>query len=214
MAMTGFNPEIVNASIKNVQSAYEELMSVLGDQMQRDFVDGMQDKWACKEAQEFFTNSFKPTIESIIKSSTATFESVVTSMGSAGRAWAEDTKTSYNPPAFSADNKQIDASVIQENVGGIRGIDKDSAATVAAKLPGLATSAKDALDNAKKAVQNSGFVGGTQEESLINSLEQIKTKITNVVDEVTEKIEEVIENTISEYGDTGTRIAEAFTLQG
>ena len=54
MAMTGFNPDEVNSSINSVKSAYEALIRALGDDMQNQFVGGMADKWACRNAQSFF----------------------------------------------------------------------------------------------------------------------------------------------------------------
>lgn len=214
MAMTGFDPEIVNQAIGNVKKAYEELIGVLGDRMQTEFVGGMQDKWACNQAQKFFTNAFKPAVDSVIQSSNSTFESVVSSMNSAGQAWASQTESSYSPQSFSPLTKTIDASVIMENIGGVRGIDKDSASTVAAKLPSLAQEANSALSSAQAAVQNSGFIGGSQQANLVNSLGEIKTKIDEVVNNITNETKTAVEQTIEAYGDTEGRVSQAFTLQG
>ena len=214
MAMTGFDPEIVNQAIGNVKKAYEELIGVLGDRMQTEFVGGMQDKWACNQAQKFFTNAFKPAIDNVIQSSNSTFESVVSSMNSAGQSWASQTESSYSPQSFSPLTKTIDASVIMENIGGVRGIDKDSASTVAAKLPGLAQEANSALSSAQAAVQNSGFIGGSQQANLVNSLGEIKTKIDEVVNNITNETKTAVEQTIEAYGDTEGRVSQAFTLQG
>lgn len=214
MAMTGFDPEIVNQAIGNVKKAYEELIGVLGDRMQTEFVGGMQDKWACNQAQKFFTNAFKPAIDNVIQSSNSTFESVVSSMNSAGQAWASQTESSYSPQSFSPLTKTIDASVIMENIGGVRGIDKDSASTVAAKLPSLAQEANSALSSAQAAVQNSGFIGGSQQANLVNSLGEIKTKIDEVVNNITNETKTAVEQTIEAYGDTEGRVSQAFTLQG
>ena len=199
---------------RNVKKAYEELIGVLGDRMQTEFVGGMQDKWACNQAQKFFTNAFKPAIDNVIQSSNSTFESVVSSMNSAGQAWASQTESSYSPQSFSPLTKTIDASVIMENIGGVRGIDKDSASTVAAKLPGLAQEANSALSSAQAAVQNSGFIGGSQQANLVNSLGEIKTKIDEVVNNITNETKTAVEQTIEAYGDTEGRVSQAFTLQG
>ena len=64
MAMTGFNPDEVNSSINSVKSAYEALIRALGDDMQNQFVGGMADKWACRNAQSFFNDAFKPSVDS------------------------------------------------------------------------------------------------------------------------------------------------------
>lgn len=213
MAMTGFDPEVVNQAIRNVKSAYESLIEVIGDRMQNEFVVGMQDKWACTQAQNFFENNFKPAIDSIIKSSNSTFESVVSSMNSAGQAWASQTESSYSPQSFTPLSKTIDAGVIMENIGGVRGVDKDAAQSIADKLPGLSEAARTALTDAQTAVQNSGFIGGSQQENLVDSLGQIKTAIYGIIDKVTGETESAIRDTVQAYGDLGGKVAEAFALQ-
>ena len=212
--MTGFDPEVVNQSIGNVKSAYEALIQAIGDKMQSDFVGGMQDKWACTQAQKFFNNAFKPAIDSVIQNSNTTFESVVSSMNSAGQAWATQTESSYSPQSFNALNKNIDSSVIMENIGGVRGIDKDAASAVASKLPAIANEAIQALTSAQQAVQNSGFVGGSQQANLVNSLGQIKSKISEIVESITNETKQAVDQTVEVYGDTEGKISEAFTLHG
>ena len=214
MAMTGFDPEVVNQAIANVKNAYESLINVLGDKMQNEFVGGMQDKWACNQAQKFFSEAFKPAIDSIIQSSNSTFESVVSSMNSAGQSWANQTESSYSPQSFSPISKTIDSSVIMENIGGVRGIDKEAAQSVASKLPTLASLASEALTNAQTAVQNSGFIGGSQQANLVNSLGQIKTKINEIVSNITNETKNAIAQTVETYGDLEGKVSEAFTIQG
>ena len=214
MAMTGFDPSIVNSSIGSVKTAYQDLITALGDEMQNQFVAGMADKWACNQAQHFFTNAFKPAIDSLISSSNVTFESVVNSMNSAGNAWAQQTESSYSPQSFSMINKNIDASVIRENVNGIRGIDLDAANAVAAKLPAIAESAKSALTQAQNAVQNSGFIGGSQQANLVNSLGTIKSKIDAATEEITSETKNAIDATVANYSNTEGKISEAFQVQG
>ena len=102
MGLSGFDPNLVNQSINSVQRAYENLIQALGDDMQTKFIGGMQDKWACNDAQQFFNNNFKPSIDSLLSESTRIFESVVNTMGQAGEAWAEQTKSSYSAPGFSS----------------------------------------------------------------------------------------------------------------
>ena len=58
MALTGFDPSVVNSSINAVKSSYDSLIRALGDDMQNQFIGGMADKWACNQAQTFF-NTFR-----------------------------------------------------------------------------------------------------------------------------------------------------------
>lgn len=211
MAMTGFNPDEVTSSINAVKSAYEALIRALGDDMQNQFVGGMADKWACNNAKTFFDEAFKPAVDGLISSSNTIFESVVSAMNTAAQAWAEQTEGSFTPVSFSVINKTMDTSVIQENIAGVRGIDLDAASGVAAKLPSIAESANQALTSAQQAVQNCGFIGGGQAESLINSLGVVKSKIDTATSEISNETKTYMDSTISEYSNTEGKIAQAFS---
>lgn len=212
--MTGFDPELVHNCISQEQKAYETIIGALGDNMQSSFVDKMGTLWACNQAQTFFNSSFKPAIDETIKSCTKTFESVINSINSAGQAWAQQTDSSYSPQSFNAISKTIDTSVIQENIGGIRGIDLEAATATVTGLAAVQTALGTALALAKSAVQNSGFIGQNQAESLISSLNTISNRINELFSETREVINDYMQNTTTAYGDTGTRIAEAFTISG
>ncbi|MBO5138556.1 MAG: hypothetical protein J6B89_02835 [Bacilli bacterium] len=214
MALTGFDPSLVNGSINKVKNAYENLIQVLGDDMQNQFVEGMADKWACADAQNFFTNNFKPAIDNLIRSSTTIFESVVSSMNSAGQAWATEQYETYSPVSFSAINKTIDTSSIRDSVGGLKGADLELTPAVVAKLSILEEDAYNALLSAQQAVQNSGFVGGDQQTNLINSLGTIKNNISIAMKDINADTKSAIDSTLQRYGNTGKRISQAFAAEG
>lgn len=214
MALTGFDPDLVNGSINAVKRAYENLIKALGDDMQNQFIGGMSDKWACNQAQKFFNEAFKPAIDSLINNSNQIFESVVNAMNSAGQAWAQQTESSYSPQQFSMISKSMDTSSVMENIGGVRGIDFAAASTVASKLPTIAESAKQALTSAQQAVQNCGFIGGNQASNLINSLGIIKNKIDQATQEITSQTKSAIDSTIETYTDTEGKVSEAFAAEG
>lgn len=213
MALTGFDPEIVSRSINAVKSAYDELIKALGDDMQREFVGGMSDKWACKNAQEFFRDAFKPAIDGLIDTSNKIFQSVADSMNDAGRAWATQTNTSYSPVSFSTIPKKIDISIIQENIGGVRGIDLANANTVASKLSTISSSASSALSRAQQAVQDCGFLGGSQASNLIASLNTIKSKIDKATEDISTESKNAISKTVQTYSDTEGKVSQAFSAE-
>lgn len=210
MALTGFDPELVNQSINSVKSAYNELIKALGDDMQNQFIGGMADKWACNQAQAFFNNAFKPSIDSLITSSNNIFESVVSSMNSAGQGWAAQTDSQYSVQSFSPISKTMDTSIILENINGVRGIDLAEANTIAAKLPMIAENAKQALTKAQQAVENCGFIGGNQSSNLVNSLMTIKNKIDSLVQEIVTESKNAIDKTVQSYSNTEGKISQAF----
>ncbi len=212
MALTGFNPDVVYASINKVKAGYEHLLRVIGDRMQNEFIGGMSDKWACNQAQGFFNEGFKPTIDNLIASSNTTFESVVASMNSAAQRWASDTESAYSPVTFSPIEKKMDTSIILENISGVRGIDLETTDQVVSKLPVIADDAKSALTEARQAVSECGFLDsyGFQADNLANSLESIKNNIDNIVQNITNDSKTAINNTLEQYGNTKGAVAEAF----
>ena len=159
----------------------------------------------------FFNDAFKPSVDSLISSSNQIFESIVSAMNAAGQAWAEQTDANYSPVSFSAINKTMDTSVIQENIGGVRGIDLDTATGVVAKLPTIAESAKNALTQAQQAVQSCGFIGGGQAESLVNALGVVKSKIDAATGEISNETKSYMDQTIAEYSNTEGKVSEAFS---
>lgn len=211
MALTGFDPEVVSTSINKVISAYNELLTQIGDKMQSDFVDGMADKWACKQAQTFFTSAFKPTVDELIRGVNETFQSVVDAMNSAASAWAQSTDSTYSPVSFSVRQITMNTDGIMENINGVRGIDFQLSSPVSAKLPIINSNAKEALNKAKSAVQGCGFIGGNQEEYLLQSLETIKTNIDNATTTITDQSKKAIDDTLSSYTDVEGKISEAFS---
>lgn len=209
MALTGFDPELVTSSINKIQNSYNELIAAIGTDMQNQFVNGMQDKWACADAQTFF-NNFKSTIDSLITNSNNTFESVVNAMNSAARAWADQTGSTWSAKQFSRNDIKMDITGIKENIGGVRGVDLQATA-ISDKLPTIAEAAGRALDNSKSAVINCGFVGGTSEADLVNSLEQIKTSINNAVSQISNDCKKAIETTTQNYSTLEVSVSDAFS---
>lgn len=213
MAMTGFDPSVVTTSINAVNNAYKELINQLGNEMQSKFVVGMSDKWACVNAQTFFRDAFKPSVDELIINSNRVFESVISAMNSAGRAWASSTGSSYSQVSFSTIEKKIDISSIKENIGGVRGIDLQSSGSVINQLPVIASAAGSALTSAQQAVQNCGFIGGNQANNLISSLGTIKSRINAAVTDLTNEAKAAMEQTVSTYTDTEGKVSKAFQAE-
>ena len=210
MALTGFDPTLVSGSINKVINAYNELINQIGDKMQSDFVDGMADKWACKQAQTFFNTGFKPIVDELIRVINQTFQSVVDSMNSAANAWAQSTDSTYSPVSFSVRQITMNTDNILENINGVRGIDFQLSSAVSAKLPVINSNAKEALNNAKSAVQGCGFIGGNQEEYLVQSLETIKQNIDSATTTITDQSKKAIDDTLTTYTDVEGKVSEAF----
>ena len=70
-------------------------------------------------------------MDSIINNANAIFESVVNSMNSAASAWTVRCKSTHSNVSISINPSSINTSSIQENIGGVRGIDLSNAQSTA-----------------------------------------------------------------------------------
>ena len=210
MALTGFDPAIVQTSMNNFISAANDTMDVLCGKFQSQFVDKMAGLWACSNAQKFFNESVKPAMDKLTKDANNVFTSVVNSMKTAGQNWASQTGAAFSAPAYTSTRKELDTSVIKENINGVRGIDLTSATTVSNSLAIINGAAEGALSRAVSAVQNCGFIGGESAANLLASLNTIKTNLNSTLTNCNAQMKTAITNTINNYENTEGKIAQAF----
>ena len=213
MALTGFDPTIVQSSMKNFISAANDVMEVLCNKFQNQFVDKMAGLWACKNAQNYFTNSVKPSMDSLTLDADKIFNSVIKSMQDAGNNWASRTGAIFSAPTYVSRRKALDVSGIKENIGGVRGIDLSSATTVSTAMSYINGAAESALSRAVSAVQNCGFIGGESAANLLASLNKIKTNINTTFTNCNSQMKTAITNTVNNYENTEGKIAQAFAGQ-
>ena len=209
--MTGFDPQLVQNSINDVEAAYTDLMQAMGTNMQTQFVNEMANCWACAEAQTFFNNNFKPVVDELLNGTYAIFESVVNAMNSAAQVWSMQTGAEWVSKTFTGEKKSIDTSNIKENINGVRGVDEANANSTAERLAVIASDVDNALSKAQQAVTNCGFVGADMEAQLINSLQTIRNNVNNATQELTQSTKTAITQTVQTYGNIARKVENAFT---
>ena len=210
MALTGFDPSIVQNSMNNFISAANDVMNVLCNKFQSQFVNKMAELWACKNAQDYFTNGVKPAMDNLTKDVDKILTSVVKSMKDAGNNWATRTGSTFSAPMYTSNRKDLDVSNIKENIGGVRGIDLSSATTASGVLSQISGAAEAALSKAVASVQNCGFIGGESAANLLASLNKIKTNINTTFANCNSQLKTAITKTVNSYEDTEGKIAQAF----
>ena len=213
MALTGFDPSIVQNSMSSFITAANDVMDVLCNKFQTQFVDKMAGLWACKNAQDYFTNSVKPAMDSLTSNADKIFTSVVNSMKDAGNNWASRTGATFSAPTYTSSRKALDVSGIKENISGVRGIDLSSATTVSNTMAIVNGAAEGALSRAVAAVKNCGFIGGESAANLLASLNTIKTNLNTTFTNCNAQMKTAINNTVSNYENTEGKIAQAFAGQ-
>ena len=214
MAITGFNPQTVTEAVSKVNAQYAELMNTIYNGVQKTFIEGMADKWASAQAQSFFAAAaqrMNGLCYSDAENVNEIFQSVADAMNTAAMAWADAQNESYTPVAFNPIVQTFNSDSIQENIGGVRGIDLENATQVANTLTtSTLESVSNALDAARNAVAESGFVGGNQQESINGSLDEIKANVTKALNEIAEELKASIAETVNTYGDVAGQVAQAF----
>lgn len=210
MDLTGFNIDEVNRSLTEIFSSYDDLHWAVYDRIQNEFVNAMQDKWACQQAQDYFRKKFKPGMDELINYLNGTFEDIVSDINWAANEWANMTDTIYNPGSFSPSGAMINVDCIAEQINGVRGIDLQNARDVVANLNSIKGEAFAALSRAKNCVYNTAFMGGGQQENLIGKLNRIERDAGESIDELLNEADKAINETVQKYSDTAGKIASGF----
>jgi len=204
-----YDVDQIRASIDRINNAYEAYITAMGDNMQTNFVNEMGMIWACNYAQRFF-EAFRVDIDSRNAGAWEIFNEVVQKMNEGSIEWANTTESTPATFPFQGRTKNIDTSVILENIGGVRGIDKASTPTVVGQLRVIANKADAALSAAVNAVHQCGFIGGGQEGELVAKLESIKNNINNIITEYNATVNGKVDETVTAFGDTAGRIRSNF----
>ena len=214
MALTGFNPQLVKKSINSVINAYNDLYDALIVVTQSAFVNPMATLWCCNESKKFFSEVFKPAMDSLQDGATKTFTSIVDSMNSAAKAWADRTGNSgdWSNVSFNPRTTKIDISGIRDkNANGEIGIDEAQSKVKAALLVSKTyVKATAALAKASAAVAVCGFLGGSQASSLQSSLKSIGKAAGDTTKELADGVKKAIESSADAYKGVGSTITNKF----
>ena len=115
---TGFNPNDITHSIKNMNSGYSELCSIYNSKLKK-FVEDVSTCWACPEAITFFNTEFKPMTTNLGRNIESQFSLINELMNNAAQAWARTTSSSFTNVAFQNGLiKEVDVTIIKDNING------------------------------------------------------------------------------------------------
>lgn len=209
MAITGFNPSNVSSAIDSVSSAYANIMTALTEKNEKSFVIPMSYVWGSPQAKKFFSD-YQNAITSMCSEVTTVFRSVVDAMSSAASALATIAGASWGTKELSAVTRTLDTSSIKEEINGVVGIDQTQAISVAGQLDSILQAVSEGLQEAKSAVNNSGFVGGEMQSSLISSLGKIESNISDSFSSLKQQAHDAIQETADTYTTTATNVSSSF----
>lgn len=213
VSIIGFNPDMLRTSIREVQSAYNNFMTQMSTNIQNNFVNELALYWGDNQAQMFFTK-FKSSIDSIINESNNVFQSVFDSMNDAGKLWTstKSPNSIWSEIPFERVNPTLDISLIKNNIDGLISMDTNTVINVTnSSLNSVMLEATRALEDAQRAVQECGFVGGNSATNLCISLGKIKTRVGELVQNILESSKRSIEASASDYINIEAQVSDAFT---
>ena len=206
---TGYNESEVTQTIEKMINSYNELYDVLSIEMQKNFVDVLASKWASHYAVEFFNTKFKPSLDTLLDNVNSIFDSVVRTIINAAMSWAQTSGTIFSHNGLNLKSLKIDVSSIKENIDGIRGFNTDMDSTVS-YLQTISNKTDEILVSVILAVQESGFIGGDMQDSLMSNFTIIKNKLSSDISDLINLIKDYINNTVTEYNRVAAQTKDSF----
>ena len=209
----GYNEGLIHSLINNEQSAYDQIMSALGDKM-TEMASAIAGLWYAGNAVRFFNEFLKPVVDDTANVTTQQFQNIVDTVNSAGQGWANTTENSYGPVSFAPSGKQVDVSSVREADGNgssymTKGTTSDTFNT---KLNEVTQIVSDALETAKSAASNSGFLSSQNEGTLQQSLATISNKFNEMMSNIRTEFNTVMNAKEDQYKATETSVNESMSL--
>ena len=216
MAWTGVNPIEARAAINKIKNEYTALIEILTTDVRSNYVNKIAEAWGSPAAQEIM-GEFGTNINQLINSCTSTFSSVVSSMNGAARSLLEQQNYQdwVDVATVSSNGAKLDVSSVKDNLDGNVEADLALIENANAVLNGtIVNDVSGALNRAKHAVHlSSGFIGGGMQDSLINSLDTIRTRVKDSFAEISKAITDAAKGSASNL-ETGAKsiASDNFTI--
>lgn len=209
----GYNEGLIHNLINSEQSAYDQIMSALGDKM-TEMTTAIAGLWYAGNAVRFFNEYLKPVVDDTANVTTQQFQNIVDTVNSAGQGWANTTENSYGPVSFAVSGKQVDVSSIKSVDGNgssymTKGTTSD---TFNSKLNEVTQIVSDALETAKSAASNSGFLSSQNEGTLQQSLATISNKFNEMMSNIRSEFNTAMNAKEDQYKATETSVTESMSL--
>ena len=212
----GFIPEMVNQAINNINEAYNNYAKTIGSTLNTKFIGLCAQNWFSNNAKSFFDSSVTPAVNELKSQVDNVFESVASSMNSAGNMWASQTGNSFSQVAFDQSAEAVDTSEIQTaGPGGFVGIMPNTESEAQSALNSIMQEVETYLENAAQAVSSSdvsGFSGGGgQAEALASALNTIKSNIQSTTQELSDQLYNYLSQEETASEEVAAKITQAFS---
>jgi hypothetical protein len=207
---TGFNPNDITQSIKNMNSNYSELSSIYNSKLKK-FVEDVSTGWACPEAKTFFNTDFKTITTSLGRNIENQFSFINELMNNAAQAWCRTTSSSAftKVPFQNGLIKEVDVSIIKDNINGDIGIDGERVTSLASSFLADLSSSIDSVLKKCRNISN-GFLGGNQRQALDNRINIVSNSIVESIKDQMSKLVANVNNTAQKYQTNAGNVTSYF----
>lgn len=209
----GYNEGLIHNLISKEQTAYDDIMSALGDKMTEMAVT-IAGLWYAGNAVRFFNEFLKPVVDDTANVTTQQFQNIVDTVNSAGQGWAKTTENSYSYVNFAPSSKTVDVSSVREADGnGSSYMTKGATSeTFNNRLNEITQAVSSALDAAKTAATTSGFLSSQNEGALQQSLASIANKFNDMMNNIRTEFNTAMNAKEDQYKATETSVNESMSL--
>lgn len=209
----GYNEGLIHGLISKEQEAYDQIMIALGSKM-TSMAEDISKLWYAGNAVTFFTQCLKPMVDDTANLTTKQFENIISVVNESGGFWARTTENSYSAVNFAPSGEQIDVSSVREADGnGSSYMEKDAtSSTFSTKLTEVSQAVNDALETARTAASNSGFLSSQNEGALQQSLSAIANNFNNMIQTIRTELNNSMNAKEDAYKFTESQIDDNMTI--
>lgn len=208
--MGDFDIDVVNSCCGSIEDNYYDIYFALHDRVQREFIEQMQDKWACEKAQDFFNNNFKERMESLIVNVNLLYKYIIGTIFDEADTWARNTGWEFYPGTFDTFNQYFDTSCIRNEINGVKGIDLQNTLDVVNVLKSIKADTEYYLKQTRNTVNSSRFIDYNKKSYIIDSINDVQTNMYNSIDGIFQDTDILFRKTVEDYKDTAGEIARSF----
>ena len=212
MAFQGVNSGNLMSSISNMNAAGVDLHEDIVN-LSNSFAKELAGVWG-NEKGVVFAKEFQETMNELASKTNSAFENINSVMNSVGERWCSDNgNNSFSRVEYSGVFTTVDASSIQNNIGGNEGMDPDAVTSITTNFcNNFLNNTNNDIQKAKSAASSyESLIGGSQQTNLNASIDSlassINEKITGLSSDVSDITGKNVEVNIKAEADVSAAVS-------
>lgn len=205
----GFTPQAANDFLQQVDGYYKNLMNIFTQDIQTQFLDGMEYGWFTPIAVQQF-EAYTKVLNSCKDALSYHYDSVFKAVNAAGKNWADNpyVKTTWTNIPFTQDDVKTNHNKIKETIDGQYGGDTQITQQCVNALETAKGNIQNEINNAVSCVDSHKdmFFGKGQVDQLKNSLQTCGKQINSSISQIQDDIMTQVKDAIKSLGTTAETI--------